>query len=66
MATSMKKQHVRNLKLKRDSKCNVVDCTYAIKKPYLACTPDGVISDTTIIENKCLYSGRDIFIKPGK
>jgi hypothetical protein len=29
------------------------------QKPYLACTPDGVISDTTIIEIKCPYSGRD-------
>ncbi|WAR07243.1 hypothetical protein MAR_017201 [Mya arenaria] len=29
-------------------------------------TPDGVISDTTIREIKCPYSGRDMFIKPGK
>ncbi|WAR12346.1 EXO-like protein [Mya arenaria] len=36
------------------------------QKPYLACTPDGVISDTSIIEIKCPYSGRDMFIKPGK
>lgn len=31
------------------------------EKPYLACTPDGIISDTTLIEIK-----RDMLIKPGK
>jgi len=34
--------------------------------PFLAASPDGVISSTAVIEVKCPFNGRNMLIKPGK
>ena len=39
----------------------LVVCT---ERPYLACSPDGIIDDATIVEVKCPYSSRDKPITP--
>ena len=39
----------------------LVVCT---ERPYLACSPDGIIDEATIVEVKCPYSSRDKRITP--
>ena len=35
-----------------------------LKKPYLACSPDGIVDDCTLIEVKCPYVARDKPVTP--
>lgn len=48
------------LKVKR---CGLFVC---VQKPYLGVSPDGLVSDDSVIEVKCPYTGRHEQITPGK
>ncbi|XP_061184370.1 uncharacterized protein LOC133192371 [Saccostrea echinata] len=43
--------------------CGLFVC---VQKPYLGASPDGLVSDDSLIEVKCPYSGRHEKIFPGK
>ena len=38
--------------------------SFCLTKPYLACSPDGIVDDCTLIEIKCPYVARDKPVTP--